>query len=706
VDYDCPNEACAAIRFGVVHAENMPDEAVRRWARSCAAIECRALMLAGVSLDKYETERALFIRLAEDVEQRRELQAYIPDDVGEFLRFWCARGCSVDWLQRSLLERMLEPVFDASLFCYWQWDLFDDECICWDHLPASRRAEIALECVRRLRSVDGRLPHHPIRFLGQESGDEILVPPGIMPSLVVQDRVMAEFYLVQVVKAIGSGRLGWGELNPWETLLITREGAQVIVKQCVEHGVLPIDILAIAPDTIRTLSTVASALSRQSDVRAEHNERRREALGLVVLKSQQALKGGMSGSQVTRVFYRLPDEVLKLGVMKTTADPHDFRRESSGASLAASSWMAESGRAWIPTIPLKGELQQRVVGEPADEGQSHAISRIVEYLLLSPLAFPPDKASFHVSSIHEIIERGERAAAMMIVSHLGSEYACRLKEMVDRGGEHCVAASFEGHVNRLLRTRWPKLSLADQAKDGLSPQMKRLLEVPAIIDLDGVVRRNPLWCLQSDEREATAIDLLPVDFCHGDLNTRNILAPAMRDSRTPILQMIDFEKAGDYIASLDSCWLSFWLVMASEPDPKIDAPLWSRLPESMLSAMRGLPQVPEYGGSYQMGLDLVRELFRPWRELDEGRATALGPIAERTLLVGALGCALAKSLLHDRDLERRRNRGESDSAADRADVAWRAAFFRLAALTLEVLQGGSTMREPSVSIGSLLDTVQ
>jgi hypothetical protein len=76
------------------------------------------------------------------------------------------------------------------------------------------------------------------------------------------------------------------------------------------------------------------------------------------------------------------------------------------------------------------------------------------------------------------------------------------------------------------------------------------------------------------------------------------------------------------------------------------------------------------------------------------------------LLVGALGCALAKSLLHDRDLERRRNRGESDSAADRADIAWRAAFFRLAALTLELVQGGSTVREPSVSIRSLLDTVQ
>jgi hypothetical protein len=601
---------------------------------------------------------------------------------------------------------MLEPVFDSSLFCYWQWDLFDDECICWDHLPALRRHEMAVGCIRQLRSADSRLPNHPILFVGEESGDELLLPPHLFLSLVVQDRVMAEFYLVQMIKAIGLGRLGWSELNPREMLLVTLGSAQAIVKQCVEHSMLPAEVIAQAPEAIRRLPVVASALVRRGDMQAGLNERRKEALGLVVLQPQQALKGGLSGSKVTRVFYRRPDEVLKIGVMKTTADLHDFRRESSGVSLAASSWMGESGRAWIPAIPLKGELQQRVVGEPADEGQAYEISRLVEYLLLSPLAFPPDQASLHVSSIHEIIERGERAAAMMIVSHLGSEYARRLKEMVDRGGEHCVAASFEGHVNRLLRTRWPKISLDDRTTTGLSQPMKRLLEVPALIDLDGVVRSNPLWCLQSDEREAAAIDLLPVDFCHGDLNTRNILAPATGDSRAPILQMIDFEKAGDYIASLDSCWLSFWLVMASEPDPRIDAPLWRRLPESMLSAMRGLPQVPEYCGSYQLGLDLVRELFRPWRELDEGRATALGPIAERTLLVGALGCALAKSLLHDRDLERRRNRGETDSAADRADIAWRAAFFRLASLTLGLVQGRPPALEPSVSIGCLLDTVQ
>lgn len=699
------NEAAALIRLGVVHVELISPEAVGRWARSGTAMECRALMIAGVPLDRYETERALFLRLAIDVAGRRFLQAYVPDDVGEFLSFWCGRGCSIDWLEQSLIAGILDPVFNSDLFCYWQWDLFEEECICWDHLSIRCRMDICLTGIRRLFSENEYLP--PYTVVSQlDSSQEVSISPHIPPCSAVPDQWAAVFFALQLIKAIGGGRVRWQELQGCELALLTRSRVKSVLEQCISSSILPVDVLADAPEVIRRLGVVASALERWESIEGDRNERRKEALGLVVLQTQDPLKGGLSGSQVTRVFYRHPDEVLQIGVLKTTLAEQDFRREAAGASLACSSWMAESPQGWIPPNPHRGEISLEIKCEPAEDGQSHALGSLTEYLLLSPLAFPPTAGSLQVSSLHELVERREASAASAVVSHLGAAYSCRLRKRLERGGDGCVAMSFREHVKTLLGGRWPKLFRDGEIAGEPSAFLQRMIGCPAIIDLDGKARRNPLLFLTGSDSGGSAVDLLPMDFCHGDLNARNILVPAAPQSTAPLLQMIDFEKAGEYIASLDPCWLSFWLVMASEPHPNMAAPLWKRLPESILAAASGAPQVPEDCGGYQLGLDLVRMLFRSWWVLDEANATALGPLAERTMLAGLLGCAVAKSLLHDRDIERRRTRGEQDSSADAVDGAWRVTFIRLAALALERAVGAPSILEPSVTIASLVGDAQ
>lgn len=699
------NEAAALIRLGVVHVESISPEAVGRWARSGTAVECRALMIAGVPLDRYETERSLFLRLTADVAGRRFLQAYLPDDVGEFLRFWCGRGCSIDWLEQSLIAGILDPVFDSGLFCYWQWDLFEEECIYWDHLSIRYRMDICLTGIRRLFSENEYLPPYTV-VCQLDNSQEVSIAPHISPCSAVPDRWAAMFFALQLIKAIGSRRLAWQELQGYELALLTRNRVKPILEQCISCSVLPFDVLADAPEVIRRLGVVASALERWESIEGDRIERRKQALGLVVLQMQEPLKGGLSGSQVTRVYYRRPDEVLRIGVLKTTLAEQDFRREVAGAFVADGSWMAESAQAWIPANPYRGENSLEIECEPAEDGQSLALGSLTEYLLLAPLAFPPAAGSLQVLSLHELVERREASAASTVVSHLGAAYSSRLKTRLERGGDGCLGMSFREHVRTLLGVRWPKLFREGGIAGEPSAFLQRMMACPAIIDLDGRARRNPLLFLTGSGSGESAVDLLPTDFCHGDLNARNILVPAAPQSTTPLLQMIDFEKAGEYIASLDPCWLSFWLVMASEPHPNMATPLWKRLPESILAAASGTPQVPEDCGGYQLGLDLVRTLFRSWWELDEANATALGPLAERTMLAGLLGCAVAKALLHDRDIERRRTRGERDPSADAVDGAWRVTFIRLAALALERGAGAPTILEPSVTIASLVGDAQ
>jgi hypothetical protein len=188
------------------------------------------------------------------------------------------------------------------------------------------------------------------------------------------------------------------------------------------------------------------------------------------------------------------------------------------------------------------------------------------------------------------------------------------------------------------------------------------------------------------------------------MNTRNVLvAPEGVAERQPPFQLIDFEKAGEYLFALDPCWLAFWLVTASSHRGAAGAvparnENWRNLPSAMLASILGEPQNPEDLGEFQLGLDLGRQLLRGWNHLPVSRDDAIRSVAQQTLRLTLIGAALAKALLHDRDAAKRSLSGSPDANRDQADRLWALIFFRVAGAAFEQFQIRSPTMLPTYNL--------
>ncbi len=155
---------------------------------------------------------------------------------------------------------------------------------------------------------------------------------------------------------------------------------------------------------------------------------------------------------------------------------------------------------------------------------------------------------------------------------------------------------------------------------------------------------------------------------HGDLNCRNILvASSQQDERSAreLFRLIDFEKSSQQSALPDICWLSLWMLAASEHPPEPEVGDWNAMTFQFVATVLNQEGDDRFLGSFQIGIDLVKCLLGDVWELPN---TYPNPV-ERGLLDNTIrkqfaltlcACAVAMCAYEVRRFNRAIERGASE----------------------------------------------
>jgi hypothetical protein len=483
------------------------------------------------------------------------------------------------------------------------------------------------------------------------------------------DRFSPGIAIDALLRVAGRDELPWGTLLPEEWALLTGPEAAECVRHALQDQVISAETLAAAFHC-KPRSPQLEAILAETDhaLNQDTLESWRRLFGLDVLEVNRPLAGGLSGALVLRVYFR-PEgagEEIRLGVLKRRPDADEHHRELEGHTRALSSWLGADCD-WVPDRPV------------AKFSTAGNCSLFLTHLAFPVLAGHPEPPTLH-ERISDLGMTFDPAVTEFVAETIGRGYAVRLN-LWFRGSRPGTPATRRGHLLRLLG-HWPKFRRAWEGGDrdplwdlpgGDSPGFQ-----------DGThVRTNPLWLVQQPRIADDDQLMLPVEFQHGDLNARNVLvAPdaGTTPERVPLVQLIDFEKAGEQFLGLDLCWLAFTTLMASARQVRLDSAYWLHVPDAFARAVFAEPRGGHLG-DFQLGLDVIRRLFTPFHTAPpagapELRGVVLGDLLP--LLVG--GSALAKVLYEMRDVRKRVDQGDAvTSDANRRKRLWALTFFRISA---------------------------